>query len=57
MLYIEKKRKYKKKNISDKINVTEKFFCSFELHTHDSFTFDLQFFYELKHKVHYFSKS
>ena len=44
-----------KKIASDKINVTKNalFFLS-RAPTHDSFTFNLQVLYELKHKVHLF---
>ena len=42
-----------KKSSSDKINVTKNalFFLS-RAPTHQSFTFNLQFLYELKHKTH-----
>ena len=41
-----------KKFPSDKINGTENAFCFLlQAPTHDSFTFNLRFLYELKHKV------
>ena len=47
-----------KKNLSGKIIVRKKhFFFLRSSNTSHSFTFNLQFFYELKHKVHHFSES
>ena len=52
-LYIEKKHKMLKKFPSDKIKGTKNtiFFLSLTP-AHESFTFNLRFLYELKHKVH-----
>ena len=53
-LYINIKHKTNiKKNCSEKINVTKNaLFLLSRATTHHSFTFNSQFLYELKHKVH-----
>ena len=55
MLYIEKR--YTQKKISDKISVTKITFFSKELQHSSQYSFNFQFFYDWKQKVHQFLKS
>ena len=57
--YILRTNRNSNKNIpSDKINVGKNilFFFLSRASTHNSFTFNLLFLYELRHKVHHFSE-
>ena len=57
MLYFEKNTN-NKENLSGKMNVIKKYFFSLRSsNTSHSFIFNWQFFYELQHKSHHFSKS
>ena len=55
MLYIEKRHTHKK--ISDKISVTKITFFSKEIQHSSQYSFNFQFFYDWKQKVHQFLKS